>query len=770
MVFSPDGGRAFVVRDAFSVEDMNASPPKMDREYLKELTPFLATTIATLQYLSLLLCRWVNVEIDTAQLEDYLDDNLQKHIKLQFSRSLRRDGREILGGLRLSHARGIAKACRIYYRETYKKRRDSTHLVLVGSPQLGKTRIFCAMFFLLPVIMYVATNRKMKIFPILSTPPKTESTAQIKMEMEAARQILGKLIIKSTSNGVEKSVESYFYEVLNLQACATSEYYQASLWNQMIMMRTRNRVEPFQRQIKTYVDNGFYPVLFNDECHHGSKKDSVLDRKIRELNGRLGQVAISATPAELTSDKTKYDWQPIQLWIDESYVGPRHWNGCKLPVMPGYKEKLPDCHEITKGLLSNGFDREEIDILLSPKAFGDIEEYASNFYFTGNVDRAWIQFRHDFAAAVYKIFDRLCDQPECRRAACFRLFRTNNDTIELVKLLHDIDSDLKVIQFYGKHTERRPIREICYEVFREHKRTLILVTGHARMSDSFPRECGVFLDLTERGSTHTSVVQGTFGRACGHNKKSLVLLRDVLYDELNEFLNNKSRIRNVVTGRITRKKLHERTATQGPGRSFKHYDIKRKDCNNDFLRRIFTELDRVLSIKDNGKIIKKSRMLKKGIDPRTNVRFLVDAEIRDTILSNKVLAELPKYLLDSYQHIRFLLWGQEDKFEKGYYLALSDQNMPEGKGGIVGRRWVPDNEKIDWNNPQDIRKLGWNDRRTLRADHKRIEIQIFSKIENDTVKVQVVTLRLLEEYAPILKGKDTEVDPISMHHPGERIS
>lgn len=137
--------------------------------------------------------------------------------------------------------------------------------------------------------------------------------------------------------------------------------------------------------------------------------------------------------------------------------------------------------------------------------------------------------------AIYAVL-KLHKNTEEPIGLCIRLFNDNSKMQDLMARLDLDPKRIEVLEYYGNETSGVSVKRAVAQ--RKHPKLpyLIIVTNRARMADAFPKQVRFFMDLAKQASNLNALLQGLLGRACGYDKKSLVVLSDANADIVDAYV------------------------------------------------------------------------------------------------------------------------------------------------------------------------------------------------------------------------------------------
>ncbi|CAK9251254.1 unnamed protein product [Sphagnum jensenii] len=151
-----------------------------------------------------------------------------------------------------------------------------------GTTQLGKTMLFCLLFYLIPALSHVLHHTT--VLPFISTPNFNNISEGTKAELDQILKVYGKLEI------IRGDRSTTFKKVVENQEDAFGN--NTIGFESQVNKRYRSRVEKFVEKVKTLGKN-VVVVNFTDEIHFGSQRDGCSDIQEREtLAMKISEVGL----------------------------------------------------------------------------------------------------------------------------------------------------------------------------------------------------------------------------------------------------------------------------------------------------------------------------------------------------------------------------------------------------------------------------------------------------------------------------------------------
>lgn len=296
-----------------------------------------------------------------------------------------------------------------------------------------------------------------------------------------------------------------------------------------------------QVMFKGFKENNHRSILIRDEAHSAIAKKSVTDRLmsddrlsessiydiINRCNGDALFMATSATNwAALHLDLVCLRVNDAYCGLDFAYEDD---NGqiVRVAWRHGVEIKTPEILSLSQMAARLGYEPLKWIrphwYAYQDAFFQHMEEEGLQNLFSGHQD-----YRRKCIVGISKMVNSLLieDNVKGHRGALVRFVNDNDLMNDAVAMLKEyLDSRIKIVKEYGDS------HETIDDLLAENKIGpkdiyVVLATAGARMSDSFPKECGYGIDLTYNSETLTAIIQGVLGRMCGYFKTPLVVLSD----------------------------------------------------------------------------------------------------------------------------------------------------------------------------------------------------------------------------------------------------
>lgn len=479
----------------------------------------------------------------------------------------------------ITEARGKGRKLDVKYKPGDK-------FVIVGSMQLGKSGIICAAFFILPLLQWLSTGEK--CVPVITIPSSHSLRTQFDADLAPAYKVFSNITFEA--NGKKTTVGEFYSTIFpNKNMCG----------DDFVFNRSCSNVAAFRKKLRQHSEKSLV-MQFGDEIHWGQDVNGVSHKMDKDYEDKIVQFGISATPSEQLAQTKDSDsqWVRIPAYVDKNYTGPRRWMGMELPsVDDTYEEVLPQLHSHL-----DFFGRLEMDTTAFKanfQCFRNPEEWAEKSNGGVHPSPATMKAAQKWCeAAVDALIADLRTVYKKRPGGVFlRILNNTPMTKWIIKRIEGVEPPLnihaKIIHFYnekkGGRQSRLSVKETIKKALggKKDANYLVIAVAKARMGDSFPTSCRTFIDLTRGNDSHfNAMCQGTYGRACGYNKQSLVVLSNVFAERMRRFLANGCSHIGKRCGRKYSTRVHA-DHVHGPGRISKQFVLYAELCKGDPVLEVF---------------------------------------------------------------------------------------------------------------------------------------------------------------------------------------
>lgn len=315
------------------------------------------------------------------------------------------------------------------------------------------------------------------------------------------------------------------------------------------------------KKVRSYCDRarerGHGVMLIVDEPQYGASNqikrngdevDCLLTRLFKEVDADFFDpntpsfvIGLSATPFDTAN--LRNIWK-VKQKLNSGYCGPNAFNG--EPIDPTVVTKLPRVEsfsEIDKTPNMQGF--REIAYLTGAAEKPNRKSFKPMTKGVDGQSRPMdlLERRRVGAKMIRNLLDtKLLPVQEKEAEPVGVLLRVANNkriTHDVIGVM-DIDgphSPYNVIKFYSGGGD---IKRAIWDATRNDKRPYVVVTiGKGRMGDAFPPSTVMSIDLTNSVTDANAFLQGGYGRMCGYNKKSpLVITNDDGKTLVNQYIKN----------------------------------------------------------------------------------------------------------------------------------------------------------------------------------------------------------------------------------------
>lgn len=374
-------------------------------------------------------------------------------------------------------------------------------------------------------------------------------------------------------------------------------------------------------------------IMIHDEVHaqdtpRGPLSEiwRAIERKVlRGLDVRV--VGFSATPYVFGDALKTKPWE-VRHRLSPSYVGVNTYAGT--PIDSRYVIKPPTTFTLYE--FSKRLGIPEI-AWVSRRAYHDrskldkrfIEKHGVPFKYHKH-DAYCMMVRKTIAAVISKLLAKHDAKKDVNpQAGRGMIIRWSKDNISLDDLIAKLEPGLKkafggdiaLLAYTRKQTES--IRDFISQI--DKSRYVIFVTGAGRMGDDVPDDMTYFLDFTDDVTTTAALIQGLPGRACGHNRRSWVVMHQRNIETLRLYFS---------TGEFIKRPNHSMFFAAKLGRPPKDVAmdirISRGDCP-----KLFDQIEKILDDKEvSFEWVKPSPKQKQQGRPG-RIQVLVNGELRQNV-------------------------------------------------------------------------------------------------------------------------------------------
>jgi hypothetical protein len=502
--------------------------------------------------------------------------------------------------------------------------------VVIGSMQLGKSAIICAAFIIMPILHEMLSESEQECIGFITLTPQRSLRRQFLIDLHNTWKLFSNIKFDG------ETAAAYYADKGIDNPC-----------DHAVISRVSAKIEDFREMVEAKLKLGYMVLHFVDESHYGQDEQGVAHRMERGIENQMVQVGISATPSEQLADsKEGHDskWHKVPAFVGKSYIGPRKWQKIELPSLDGSTEQLPDLRAyedyFLTPILGIRMFKTNYNCYFHPNKWKD---KVSGRLPTPTEKRAALAYCQRAAAQVVSNLRTLYVK---RPGGVF--LRTGLNTEMTMWLIEQIENakpplelNAEIIRFYGTDKEPKSVKNLIEAAVSEGGNYLVVAVAKARMGDSFPNSCRTFIDFTVGNNNHFhAMYQGTFGRACGHGKDSLVLLHQDFVGRLRTVIANGGDHRGVYVNGQYSKRVRRRGGS--PGRPSQQFmlDVQRHCRNDPFLRQLMEKLSEW-----------KEGFIRVDEDVSAEFKMIVDDRVYD--------------YLEGKFGIRLARWGQKDSFKAG---------------------------------------------------------------------------------------------------------
>lgn len=487
---------------------------------------------------------------------------------------------------------------------------------VIAPMQSGKTGIAVAMALFLPPIIYSITG--VKLMPIILSTPNLSHHAQMGAEIRYVKNVyggmwitneenptgafdLGSLLRKSLQkNGEEIPVLGNFHRFskaptpLNYYDVFVDPSSQSAFGSRdMHLAKTSgNNIAEMKERLADATRKKMVGFILTDEPQHGASGTMVetgkIDRYGRPVtsgcilksmfNGAIKGIlddsnggmfiCFSATPFD-TAHMDNF-WH-LKSRLGDHYVGMPYWNGSPFdPLVKTIEPRVLSLKEVSEEIGEEIF--KEPKKLFKLFKSGYLGASRAEFIEMRRVLDIFFDYAEDYRSIQAEeigvdrpeLVDTMDDMLSRKFGGCIRITNSNTGSDKLLSKLA-LDDRFQFIRHYGSHTKIDGRSLSVKEILANPKfydpnglPPLFIVTGGARMADSFPAEIEWFCDFSDSASDMNSVLQGLYGRACGNGKFfSRVFLGIRPTEMIRDYIERKGQ----VAGKLSRHSTNHSTTT-----------------------------------------------------------------------------------------------------------------------------------------------------------------------------------------------------------------
>lgn len=283
-------------------------------------------------------------------------------------------------------------------------------------------------------------------------------------------------------------------------------------------------IEKATNRMQSATKNNTKLILAWDESHHAENNNSIADRIITKGFGPdFYKAAVEGGHKLVMFSATPYPWsntekvKKIFLKHSENYIGFNFFEGKVID------ESVKVCTPKIVPFPNN--------IPINPDAAFDINKFKKlkNDYVLDEISSP-----EEYFLELIKEISNLIKLEIKNGTTGFlsRFICDNKKTAKIIQELKKCLPDLTFIEYFGEVKYGKMIKKIK-ELKHAKLKFIICVSNRARMSNRFPKEVEVFIDVTKKYTTATSAIQGLAGRAC--NNDGIVRKVYVSQDNHKEF-------------------------------------------------------------------------------------------------------------------------------------------------------------------------------------------------------------------------------------------
>ena len=583
------------------------------------------------------LCNQVNILLKQKNISDiYFDiDDIKNHLNSVFinAKATAYENRIEEFGVVHPNQLSVLVNCIIAILENPDK-----HGSILGAMQSGKTTASFTLHWIAPII-YLLTGKKLYISHLLTNQHSHED--QTRTEMEYFFNYYGWLPISCKKN-INLPTEKHF-QYDNFSKAASLDFYTelflkrhnlvTILDGNKILRRTAGKNIDRIREICIESKNlDLKPILLVDEPQWGSKsteeKKSVLSRMVNIFDEEIGGglyslIGLSATPFGIHSIKKSF-WSE-SMPLPDTYSGYNIFEG----------QPIDSNANITPPRT------------MSFQQFG--KEYGISKLFDLNakewVDEPTIKTVPDNLSKMIEVIASLPNPWGEPRGICIRAINNNEETKNLVGSLSIDTNKIEILIYNSSNSQKNSIKKAIYNRDKKDLPFVIFVSGSARLGDAFPKSVDYFIELTTKTGFYNSLLQGLLGRACGHGKKSTVIMSSQNIDSINTYVNGNGIACGKYSETVDLSNTIKRKKQNSLIIDFDNTSIINHDAFKKLRDKLQSYFDENI-IKDknrSGKLTKLEGSLNKGNRYIPIIQYFLDFGIFDEIENNQLIL-FPQYI------------------------------------------------------------------------------------------------------------------------------
>lgn len=296
----------------------------------------------------------------------------------------------------------------------------------------------------------------------------------------------------------------------------------------MVYRRTMQDSD-FEKMLISLYQARVVPIIFVDECHWGESIDSSMDVLLNliveiekkhakpENMGRTVIINSSATPfthdavkrsndefARQAAEERLASAKNFEIWtvnhrLGPNYLGPNFFNG--RPLDDRYESLRPELIRFSEVRRRFGIDFDHMDQARYKKNDSDI-------------------YRDEFESTVVKLIHAVLKE----RPGGITIRLPKNESVDsfIARNGSKIKKDIALLPRIAENSSVT-VEEFIKEKSQGKENYVLFVTGTARMGDRFPGSCRTFVEFSKSENVQ-AISQGLYGRACGYNKETPLLL------------------------------------------------------------------------------------------------------------------------------------------------------------------------------------------------------------------------------------------------------
>lgn len=414
--------------------------------------------------------------------------------------------------------------------------------LILGAMQSGKTTASFTLQWLGP-ILYLATGYKFYPFHLLTNQESHESQTQA--ELTYFLHYYGWLPLMKENSGdkitldefmLNRKVDEEFLDSADLNSYRETylkRHQFADILSANLLLRRvpGKNVTQIELICEEAIKLDLIPLILIDEPQWGSTKNSksqpVLMQMFDKVNSALGKlphaiIGLSATPFEIYEQE---DFFKIHMPLPDTYLGFNFIRGKEIDVSANVKQ--PEYLSFAQFSYINKMEPLDFNV----RGWKNYEDLTLPIKLKSLISKVISMPYNFFTEKGFGV----------PRGICIRAVNNNEDTKRLVRELNLDPEQIEILGYYDQFGKGISVKQMLAERKSPHLPFIIFVTSKARLGDAFPKQVDYFIDLTRKTTNFNALLQGIVGRACGHGKKSTILLSEDNFLMLDTYVKTKGK-------------------------------------------------------------------------------------------------------------------------------------------------------------------------------------------------------------------------------------